>query len=140
MIELRSGKKVLDTLKDKDLENDILEFVNTKTIIDEHNKFLKTLKEKIVGKARAILASRDEASITLALDDIAVKVSFAWDNKIVKEDDLKLVLGDRFADLVITKVSYAPTDRLKELSLDDELISSCIQIKEKAPAVSVVKG
>ena len=55
------------------------------------------------------------------------------------EVTLTELLGDRFDDLVTTKVSYSPTQKLKEMSLQDDGLKKCLTVKEKAPTVTIVK-
>ena len=53
--------------------------------------------------------------------------------------DKKHINNDRFDDLVTTKVSYTPTAKLKEMSLQDDGLKKCLTVKEKAPTVTIVK-
>ena len=66
-------------------------------------------------------------------------MAFGWDINISDEATLTELLGDRFDDLVTTKVSYTPTSKLKEMSLQDDGLKKCLTVKEKAPAVTIVK-
>lgn len=92
-----------------------------------------------MSKAKDILKDKDKASLTFLNEDKAVKVSFSWDININDEATLTELLGDRFDDLVTTKIAYTPTAKLKEMSLQDDGIKQCLSIKEKQPQVSIVK-
>ncbi len=139
MIDIKIGRKIVRTLKDKELAEKILEFESYKGVIDEYSKLLKDLKETISLKAKDLLKDKNEATLTFIVKDTCVKVTFGWNTSISDEKKLKEILADRFDDLVVTKVSYALSERLKEMSLDDDGIKECISVKEKAPAVTLAK-
>ena len=138
-IEIKIGKKVVDTKKDKALLESIKSFIETKKELDLQTGKLKTIKDEICSKAKEILKDVDETGVTLIAGDDSVKVAFGWDINISDEATLTELLGDRFDDLVTTKVSYTPTAKLKEMSLQDDGLKKCLTVKEKAPTVTIVK-
>lgn len=138
-IDIKIGKNVVGNRKDKGLQEAISSFVELKKEIDLQNENLKAVKEVIVAKAKEILKDVDETGVTLIAGDESVKVAFGWDINISDEATLTELLGDRFDDLVTTKVSYTPTAKLKEMSLQDDGLKKCLTVKEKAPTVTIVK-
>lgn len=138
-IDVKIGKKVIDTKKDKALSEALVSFVELKSEIALLDEKLKASKDVILAKSKEILKNMDETTVTLITGEVNVKVSFGWDVNISDETTLTELLGDRFDDLVTTKVSYAPTSKLKEMSLDDDAIKMCLTIKEKAPTVAIAK-
>ena len=138
-IGIKIGKKIIDTKKDKALNEALVSFTEVKREIDLLNEKLKASKEVISAKSKDILKNMDETTVTLITGDINVKVSFGWDINISDEATLTELLGDRFDDLVTTKVSYTPTAKLKEMSLVDDGLKKCLTIKEKAPTVAISK-
>jgi len=139
MVHIKIGKKVVESKIDAKLEEAIRNFVEIKKEIDLNNELLKAIKEDIVKEAKEVLKSVDETGVTLIAGDNSVKVAFGWDINISDEATLTELLGDRFDDLVTTKVSYTPTAKLKEMSLQDDGLKKCLTIKEKAAAITVVK-
>ena len=138
-IDIKIGKNVVGNRKDKGLQEAISSFVELKKEIDLQNENLKAVKEVIVAKAKEILKDVDETGVTLIAGDESVKVAFGWDINISDEATLTELLGDRFDDLVTTKVSYTPTAKLKEMSLQDDGLKKCLTVKEKAPTVTIAK-
>ena len=138
-IEIKIGKKVVDTKKDKALLESIKSFIETKKELDLQTGKLKTIKDEICSKAKVFLKDADETTVTLIAGENSVKVAFGWDINISDEATLTELLGDRFDDLVTTKVSYAPTAKLKEMSLIDDGLKQCLTVKEKAPTVTIAK-
>lgn len=138
-IDIKIGKNVVGNRKDKGLQEAISSFVELKKEIDLQNENLKAVKEVIVAKAKEILKDVDETGVTLIAGDESVKVAFGWDINISDEATLTELLGDRFDDLVTTKVSYTPTAKLKEMSLQDDGLKKCLTVKEKAPTVTIGK-
>ena len=139
IIDIKIGKNVVGNRKDKGLREAISSFVELKKEIDLQNENLKAVKEVLVAKAKEILKDVDETGVTLIDGDNSVKVAFGWDINISDEATLTELLGDRFDDLVTTKVSYTPTAKLKEMSLQDDGLKKCLTVKEKAPTVTIVK-
>jgi len=127
-------------LNDKKLKTAISNFIEAKKEWDLQNIALKTIKDEIIVKAKELLEDEKETTITFFSDKNSVKVVFAWDINITNQNLLFEVLGTRFDDLVNTKISYIPTAKLKQMSLGDEALAECLSLKEKAPAVSVIKG
>lgn len=138
-IDIKIGKNVVGNRKDKGLQEAISSFVELKKEIDLQNEKLKFVKEVIVAKAKEILEGVDETGVTLIAGDNSVKVAFGWDINISDEATLTELLGDRFDDLVTTKVSYTPTAKLKEMILQDDGLKKCLTVKEKAPTVTIGK-
>lgn len=138
-IDIKIGKNVVGNRKDKGLQEAISSFVELKKEIDLQNEKLKFVKEVIVAKAKEILEGVDETGVTLIAGDDSVKVAFGWDISVSDEATLTELLGDRFDDLVTTKVSYTPTAKLKEMSLQDDGLKQCLNVKEKAPTVTIGK-
>lgn len=138
MITIKIGKstKQRDSIGD---EMAILGFIKTKDEIDALNKTLKEYKDILSAAAREELGDSDAATVTLAKENHAIKVSFGWDITIKDQDALKAILGDRFYDLVEEKTEQKPGKKLKEMALEDEGLQTCIQIKEKAPSVEIVR-
>lgn len=139
IIDIKIGKNVVGNRKDKGLQEAISSFVQLKKEIDLQNENLKAVREVLVAKAKEILKDVDETGVTLIAGDDSVKVAFGWDINISDEATLTELLGDRFDDLVTTKVSYTPTAKLKEMSLQDDGLKKCLTVKEKAPTVTIVK-
>lgn len=67
-----------------------------------------------------------------------VKISFGWKIELKDGEKLKALLGDDFDLLVTTDTVYKPEKKLKELALNDDGLKECLEIKEKAPSVSVI--
>jgi len=127
-------------VNDKKLKTAISSFIKAKKEWDLQNIALKTIKDEIIVKAKELLEDEKETTITFSCNENSVKVVFAWDINITNQNLLFEVLGTRFDDLVNTKISYIPTAKLKEMSLGDEALAECLSLKEKAPAVSVIKS
>jgi|GEM_PF-1174217 len=125
---------------DKELKSAIFEYITLKDESTLINERLKATREIIATKAKEILDDCDETTITLIADNESLKVVFAWDINITDQNLLFETLGTRFDDLVNTKISYIPSAKLKQMSLEDEALAKCLSQKEKAPAVSVIKG
>ena len=138
-IEIKIGKKVVDTKKDEALLESIKSFIETKKELDLQTGKLKTIKDEICSKAKVLLKDADETTVTLIAGEDSLKVAFGWDINISDEATLTELLGDRFDDLVTTKVSYTPTSKLKEMSLQDDGLKKCLTVKEKAPTVTIAK-
>lgn len=138
MVQIKVNKTIIEE-KNIILEDAIKGFLNTKAEIDALNEKMKEYKEVISQKAKEHLKKSDAATCTLGVDDGAVKVTFGWDITVADEPKLRVLLGDRFKDLVNESVTYKPVAKLKELALDDDGLKECLSIKEKAPALSVVK-
>lgn len=138
MLRVKIAKKESEQ-KDRVVESAVGLFVETKAKIDELNKVLKEQKDVLVSKAREILGDDEASTITLSVDDDSVKISFGWDVKVDDEGALQEILGDRFQDLVTTNVVFKPDNKLRAMALEDDGLRECLVIKEKAPAVAVVK-
>ena len=138
-VDIKIGKKVVESKIDAKLEEAIRNFVEIKKEIDLNNELLKAIKEDIVKEAKEVLKSVDETGVTFITGDDSVKVAFGWDISVSDEATLAELLGDRFDDLVTTKVSYTPTAKLKEMSLQDDGLKQCLNVKEKAPTVTIGK-
>ncbi|EGU23638.1 Hypothetical protein CFV354_0551 [Campylobacter fetus subsp. venerealis NCTC 10354] len=65
-------------------------------------------------------------------------MSFGWDVKVSNPDTLAVLLGDKFDLLVKSEMTYKAEKRLKELALNDDGLKECLEIKEKAPSVSLI--
>jgi len=127
-------------VNDKKLKTAISSFIKAKKELDLQNIALKSIKDEIVAKAKELLEDEKETTITFSCNEDSVKVVFAWDINIVNQNLLFETLGTRFDDLVNTKISYIPTAKLKQMSLEDENLAKCLSQKEKVPALSVIKG
>lgn len=138
-VDVKIGKNVVKSMVDANLGEAIKRFVETKKELDLQTGKLKTIKDEICIKAKELLAGFDEATVTLITNNDSVKVAFGWDVNISDEAMLTELLGDRFDDLVTTKISYTPTSKLKEMSLQDDGLKKCIAVKEKAPTVTITK-
>ena len=138
MLVVKIGKNQTEE-KSKVVEAAVASFVETKHKIDELNVILKADKEVLIEKARKIFGDDDVSTITLMVGEDKVQMGFGFDIKISDDVLLRKVLGERFDDLVITKTSYAPEKKLKEMMLDDDGLAECLSIKEKATAFKVVK-
>ena len=138
-VDVKIGKKIVDSRVDTELAKNIKSFVDVKKELDSLNEVLKGLKSSIEEKARYFLEDYKESSVVLIAADSSLKVVFGWDVSVSNEALLVELLGDRFDDLVTTKVSYAPTQKLKEMALEDDGLKECLSVKEKAAAFSVVK-
>ncbi|AHE94385.1 hypothetical protein GZ989_003845 [Campylobacter fetus] len=126
-------------IHDKSLENAVNEFAYLKHKIDSLNDELKAFKEIIINKASEQLLSSDSLSVNFeSLSENKVKVSFGWDVKVSDVDTLAVLLGDKFELLVKAETTYKAEKRLKELALNDDALKECLEIKEKAPSVSLI--
>ncbi len=138
MLKVKIAKKESEQ-KDRVVESAVGLFVETKTKIDELNKVLKEQKDVLVAKARDILGEDEASTLTFSVDDDSVKISFGWDVKVENEGVLQEILGERFQDLVTTNVVFKPDGKLRAMALEDDALRECLIIKEKSPAVSIVK-
>ena len=138
MLIVKIGKNQTEE-KSKVVEAAVTSFVATKSKIDELNAILKADKEVLIEKAKKILGDDDVSTITFMVGEEKVQMGFGYDIKISDDELLRKVLGDRFDDLVITKTSYAPEKKLKEMMVDDDGLAECLSIKEKATTFKVVK-
>lgn len=138
-VDVKIDNEIIETLIDVDLAQNIHKFVFAKQELDSWTKMVKELKSNIALKAKDILKDKDKASLTFLNEDKAVKVSFSWELSIDNIDLLSEILGNRFNDLVTTKTAYTPTAKLKEESYKNLEIAKCLNEKEKAPNVTVVK-
>lgn len=136
-LDIKLKGKVVESRIDTKLCETIKKFVDLKKVIEAQEKELKALKDEIVHEAKEFLKDKEEATVTFDVLDDSVKVAFAWDMSIVNEAQLMEILGARFDDLVKTKISYSPTENLKEMINADDGLKECIKIKEKAPAVTI---
>ena len=141
-INVKIGKSVVktfDTSEEPSLEESISDFIEIKNDIDKLNEELKEIKAYLVEVGEHFLQDSENSTVTFENGDGAVKVAFGWDVNVSDEATLNMLLGDRFDDLVSVKTTYAPSSRLKEMALHDDGLKKCLTIKQKAPAVSVVK-
>ncbi|AIR80158.1 TPA: hypothetical protein RPW15_001860 [Campylobacter fetus subsp. venerealis] len=126
-------------IHDKSLENAVNEFAYLKQKIDSLNDELKAFKEIIINKASEQLLGSDSLSVSFeSMNENKVKVSFGWDVKVSNPDTLAVLLGDKFDLLVKSEMTYKAEKRLKELALNDDGLKECLEIKEKAPSVSLI--
>ena len=138
-VDIKIGKNVIDSRVDAKLSEAIKRYVETKKELDLQTGKLKSIKDELVIEAQNVLKSVDETGVTFITGDDSVKVAFGWDISVSDEATLTELLGDRFDDLVTTKVSYTPTAKLKEMSLQDDGLKQCLNVKEKAPTVTIGK-
>lgn len=138
MVQIKVNKNITEE-KNIILEDAIKGFLNTKAEIDALNSKLKEYKEVIATKAKEHLKKSDAATCMLSCDDGTIKVTFGWDVAVTDEPKLRVLLGDRFKDLVNESITYKPVAKLKEMALEDDGLKECLSIKEKAAALSVVK-
>lgn len=138
MVQIKVNKTIKEE-KNITLEDAIQGFLNTKAEIDALGEKMKEHKEVIAKKAKEHLKKTDAATCTLSVDDGAVKVTFGWDITVEDEPKLRVLLGDRFDDLVNESVTYKPAQKLKVMALVDDGLKECLSVKEKSPALSVVK-
>lgn len=100
---------------------------------------LKEHKEQIVSVARDYIDAA--GTLTFIVDNIHCKVTFGYECVIPKEhvDVVRRILGERFDDLVRTKISYYGTSKLIDMAVDGDrgkAIAECLVINEKTPRVS----
>ncbi len=138
MLRIKIGKSIQEE-KDRVVESALGGFVDIKSQIDLLNVELKKHKDILIQKGRDILGDDEASTITFGVDDGNVNITFGWDIKVVDQDTLKAIVGDRFDDLVSTKVVCTPTAKLKEMVLEDDGLQRCMSVKEKAPALKIVK-
>jgi len=138
MLKVKIAKNETE-VKDPHAEFALCSFVELKLNIDEMTKRMNEHKAVLIEKARTILGEDEVSTITFRVDTEAVKVSFSWDVKVSDEGVLQEILGERFQDLVTTTVNFKPDEKLRKMALDDDGLKACLSIKEKAPAVTVVK-
>ena len=138
-VDIKIGKNIVVSRVDAKLSEAIKRFVETKKELDLQTGKLKSIKDELVIEAQNILKSVDETGVTFITGDDSVKVAFGWDIGVSDEATLAELLGDRFDDLVTTKIVYTPTSKLKEMSLQDDGLKQCLTVKEKAPTVTITK-
>jgi hypothetical protein len=138
MLVVKLGRQKTEE-KDREVEGAVASFVGLKTQMDVLNEKLKTAKEVLVSKGIEILKDEEAATVTFSVDDDNVQVTFGHDIKVKNEDALRNLLGSRFEDLVGSKVVFTPDKKLREMALKDTSLQECLNIKEKTPAVKVVK-
>ncbi|AQW87875.1 hypothetical protein CPIN18021_1076 [Campylobacter pinnipediorum subsp. caledonicus] len=137
---VKIGKQEIN-LTDKKLGRNIEDFCEIKAQVDALNNKLKDIKEYIAFRANELLADSDANTISLIVDNYnGVKVNLGQDIVIKDNELLKELLGDKFDMLVKTEVVYKPERKLKELALDDDGLKECLSIKQKTPAVSMLRG
>ncbi|CUU82135.1 hypothetical protein [Campylobacter hyointestinalis] len=120
------------------LERAVNEFCNVKAQIEELNERLSDLKDEIVIIAKDMLEGNENTTISFLTTTKGVKISFGWKIELKDGEKLKALLGDNFDLLVTTDIVYKPEKKLKELALNDDGLKECLEIKEKAPSVSVI--
>lgn len=125
-------------ISDKKLTRAVEDFCEIKMQIDALNEKLKEHKDVIVCFARDALCENEATTISFIGEENGVKVSFGWDVKVSDEEMLRNLLADKFDLLVKTECIYKPEKKLKELALNDDGLKECLEIKEKAPAVSML--
>ncbi|CUU79931.1 hypothetical protein [Campylobacter hyointestinalis] len=126
-------------IHDKRLETAVDEFAYLKRKIDSLNDELKVFKDIITSKANELLGDSDALSIGFeSISGNRLKVTLGWDVKVKDPNTLALLLGDKFSLLVKEEKIYKPEKRLKELALDDDGLKECLEIKEKAPSISLI--
>lgn len=138
MLKVKIAKNETE-VKDPHAEFALSSFVELKMQIDEMSKRMNEHKVVLIEKAREILGDDDVSTINFRVDTEAVRISFGWDVKVSDEGVLQELLGERFQDLVSTTVNFKPDEKLRKMALEDDGIKACLSIKEKAPAVAVVK-
>ncbi|MBE3021747.1 hypothetical protein [Campylobacter sp. 7477a] len=120
------------------LERAVNEFCNVKAQIEELNERLSDLKDEIAIIAKDMLEGNENTTISFLTTTKGVKISFGWKIEVKDGEKLKALLGDDFDLLVTTDTVYKPEKKLKELALNDDGLKECLEIKEKAPSVSVI--
>ena len=138
MVQIKVNKSVKNE-NDVMLEEAIKGFLGVKMEMDTLGDKLNAYKEIIATKAKEELKESDNATCTFGVDAGNVKVSFGWDIKVADEPKLRIILGERFDDLVKSSTTFTPVSKLKEMALDDDGLKSCLSIKEKSPSLAVVK-
>lgn len=99
---------------------------------------LAEVKKQIAEKAKLFT---EDGTIRFVLPDgFECKVTFVTEFQISDIEKMRAILGERFEDLVETKVMYKPTRKLIELaSQADELgmqLRELIAMKERSPQIS----
>src|SRR3989338_6744 len=98
---------------------------------------LKEYKENISEIARGYL--EENGTLRFIVDGIVCSVTFGNECVIKEEhvDEVKKLLGDRFPDLVRTKIKYEGTMKLIELAAGDrgKEIAKHLIVKEKSPSI-----
>lgn len=136
-IRLKKGREEI-IVTDQRLADLITSAYNLSLEIKAIEPALKEYKEEIASIAKDYL---DEAgTVTFIIDSIACRITFGYECVVHPEkiEELKKILGDRFDDLVKTKVIYNGTSKLIELASDGDRgrpIAECLIIKEKSPAI-----
>ena len=138
MLVIKKGRDQ-QSLKNREVESAVVQFVELKSQIDELSLTLKIHKDTIVSYALECVKDEETSTITFGVDDDFVKVGFGFDVSVADDAKLMTLLGERFNDLVKTQIVYKPEARLKSMALDDDGLKECLNIKEKTPTVAVVK-
>ncbi|MBI3584227.1 MAG: hypothetical protein HY096_09820 [Nitrospinae bacterium] len=125
-------------IEDVKLAEVINEAWNLNTDLKEMKHQYDELKDYIEDAARNYL--EENGTLRFAVDGIICSVTFGNECVIDEEhiDEVKRLLGDRFPDLVRTKIKYEGTMKLIELAADGDRgkeIAKHLIVKEKSPSV-----
>ena len=138
MLKVKIGRTQTEE-KNRKVESAVISFVEKKAKIDALTKELNEEKAILTQEAREILEDNDATVVTFGVDEDNVKVTFAYDVKVIDDEALKEQLGRRYKDLVTIKTEVKPVAKLKEMALEDDSLKDCLQVKEKTPTVAIVK-
>lgn len=116
----------------------VILYSNLKDEMDSIKSEMENFKELIVSLAKDELGGKDASTISFLAGGRGVKVGFSWSVNIGDEPNLRGLLGDRWDLLVKSKTTYTPEAKLREMAMADDAIKGCLEIKERAPSVSVL--
>lgn len=135
---VKKGKNE-QAIKNTKLQLAIEEFVEIKKQIDTLNDELKEHKDLIIAEAKANIGEENIVTVSFILDDESgVKITFNSDIKIIDVNALSMLLGNKFDVLVKAETTYKPERKLKELALNDDGLKECLEVREKAPSITLV--
>ncbi|MEW6115356.1 MAG: hypothetical protein AB1553_00440 [Nitrospirota bacterium] len=100
---------------------------------------LKEYRDYIASVAKDYIDA--SGTLTFIIDGIRCKVTFGYECVIPEEHvaEVRRLLGERFDDLVRTKITHSGTSKLIDMAADGDrgkAIAGCLVIKEKTPGVS----
>lgn len=134
---IKKGKEQW-SLKDSTLA-DVIRLANNLT--NEMKALEPSLKEYKTHIAKVAKDYIDASgTVTFIVDGIQCKITFGYECVIPEEnvEEVKRILGDRFEDLVRTKIKHEGTMKLIDMAADGDrgqAIAKCLVIKEKTPSI-----
>ena len=108
--------------------------------IDMLKQQLDETNAAIIEATADVMADADSGSCRVEYFGTECRVQFRESVVISDHQKLKLILGDRFEDLVKVRIAYSPERKLTAMALSDddrnEDIRGCLEVKEVKATVS----